>query len=89
MQQGVLAKIPAGVFKVLMATPVLSSWFGKKLLRGIGLADVRIALSGAAPLSTSMINWYRKLGLEILEGYGMTENFAYSHTSAIGHSKPG
>lgn len=89
MQQGVLGKISPRLFRGVMATPLVSNWFGNKLLRGIGLSDVRIALSGAAPLSTTIINWYRKLGLEILEGYGMTENFAYSHTSAIGHSKAG
>ena len=89
MQQGVLGKISPRLFKILIVTPLVSSWFGNKILQGIGLGDVRIALSGAAPLSTSMIKWYRKLGLEILEGYAMTENFAYSHTSAIGHSKAG
>lgn len=89
MQQGVLGKVSPRLLKLFMSTPIVSTWFGNKLLQGIGLSDVRIALSGAAPLSTSIINWYRKLGLEILEGYGMTENFAYSHTSAIGHSKAG
>jgi long-subunit acyl-CoA synthetase (AMP-forming) len=89
MQQAVLGKVSPGLFKLLINTPLVSRWFANKLLKGIGLSDVKIALSGAAPLSLTIINWYRQLGLEILEGYGMTENFAYSHTSAIGHSKPG
>src|SRR5690606_1331170 len=36
------------------------------------------------------INWYRNsLGLELLEGYGMSENFAYSHFSPAGERKEG
>ena len=36
-----------------------------------------------------LIAWYRDLGLELLEGYGMTENFNYSHLTQPGRSKPG
>jgi len=28
-----------------------------------------------------LVSWYRNIGLELLECYGMAENFAYSHTS--------
>ena len=34
---------------------------------------------GAAPLAPALIEWYAKLGVHIQEGYGLTENFAYSH----------
>jgi len=33
--------------------------------------------------------WYRRLGLELNEGYGMTENFNYSHMAMPGRSKLG
>jgi long-chain acyl-CoA synthetase len=33
--------------------------------------------------------WYRKLGLELLEGYGMTEQFALATTSLPGKSRVG
>lgn len=36
-----------------------------------------------------MLDWYRNLGLELLEGYGMTENFAYSHINKFGRSRTG
>jgi long-subunit acyl-CoA synthetase (AMP-forming) len=36
-----------------------------------------------------VIQWYRDLGLELLEGYGMSENFAYSHVSFPGRARPG
>jgi len=43
---------------------------------------VRLAGSGSAPVPKELINWYNNLGLKLLEGYGMTENFNYSHMSA-------
>jgi len=36
-----------------------------------------------------LILWYHKLGLELLEGYGMTENFNYSHLSRPGKARVG
>ena len=35
------------------------------------------------------LDWYRSLGLELLEGYGMSEDFAYSHMSEPGAVRVG
>jgi long-chain acyl-CoA synthetase len=35
------------------------------------------------------MGWYRSLGLELLEGYGMSENFCYSHMARPGRVRPG
>ena len=51
------------------------------MLKGLGLAHVRLAGSGSAPIPAELIEWYNKLGLHVLEGYGMSEDFAYSHMS--------
>jgi long-chain acyl-CoA synthetase len=59
------------------------------ILKGLGLNDVRLAGSGSAPIPAELLNWYRRLGLELLEGYGMTENFNYSHISKVGRCQPG
>ena len=48
-----------------------------------------LAISGSAPIPPDIIRWYRALGLELLEGYGMSENFAYSHVSVPGKSRIG
>ena len=53
--------------------------------------------TGAAPLPPAILDWYRGLGLELLEAYGMSENMAYSHftrpgqarTGYVGHANPG
>jgi long-subunit acyl-CoA synthetase (AMP-forming) len=61
----------------------VSGFIRRKLTRVLGMDRVRIGISGAAPLSTSLIAWYRRLGIEILEGYAMSENFANSHTTRL------
>lgn len=40
----------------------------------LGLDRVRVAISGAAPISSSILLYFRALGLDLREGYGMTEN---------------
>ena len=80
-QQGVNAKLPPAKQRVLFALPLVSRLVKRKILRGLGLDQTRVAVSGSAPLSPSIIAWYRSLGLNLLEGYGMTENFAVSHGS--------
>ncbi|MFO1267987.1 MAG: AMP-binding protein [Rubrivivax sp.] len=49
-----------------------------------GLADTRLAFTGLAPLPPEIVDWYRNLGLELLDVYGMTEDFCWSH-----YSRPG
>ena len=45
--------------------------------------------SGSAPISAELIAWYRNLGLDLMEGYAMTEDFAYSHGSLPQYNQPG
>jgi long-subunit acyl-CoA synthetase (AMP-forming) len=86
---GIQQKLPPKRQQVLFRLPVISGIVKRKLLAELGLDAVRYALTGSAALSPTIIAWYRDLGLELLEGYGMTENFAYSHFSRPGHSRIG
>ncbi|MEO8179117.1 MAG: AMP-binding protein [Deltaproteobacteria bacterium] len=88
-QSGVLHKLPAKKLDRLLGIPILSGIIKRKVLKGLGLDAVRIAGSGSAPLPPELMAWYRKLGLELLEGYGMTENFNYSHVSRQGQVRVG
>jgi long-chain acyl-CoA synthetase len=78
--QGVSAKMPPAKLNRLLSIPIIKGIVAKKVLTTLGLDQVKLAGSGSAPLPPSLIQWYRKLGLNLIEGYGMTEDFAYSHT---------
>ena len=88
-QHGVLQKLPKKKLDRLLKIPVVNKLIKKKILKGLGLDKVKLAGSGSAPLASDVLDWYRNLGLELLEGYGMSENFAYSHMSKPGRSKTG
>jgi long-subunit acyl-CoA synthetase (AMP-forming) len=88
-QQGVFAKMPPAKLDRLLRIPLLGRIVGRKVLKGLGLDQVRLAGSGSAPIPAELIAWYRRLGLNLLEGYAMTEDFAYSHTSSLAQNAPG
>ena len=88
-QHGVLQKLPKKKLDRLLKIPVVNKLIKKKILKGLGLDKVKLAGSGSAPLASDVLDWYRNLGLELLEGYGMSENFAYSHMNKPGRSRTG
>jgi len=55
----------------------------------LGLSKAKYIASGAAPLSVNIINWYMKLGIEIIQAYGMTEDCIVSHCNLPGRNKIG
>ena len=88
-QSGIFKKLPPEKLEKLLKFPLVNRVIKKKVLKGLGLEHVKFAGSGSAPLSDDTMAWYRKLGLELLEGYGMSENFAYSHMTKPGRSRIG
>ena len=61
----------------------------RKLRRHLGLAKVRHALSGAAPISPEVLRFFLAMGVVIHEAYGMTENTAIATTNYQGRVKFG
>ncbi|MDX1635730.1 MAG: AMP-binding protein [Marinobacter sp.] len=88
-QHGVFQKLPKKKLEKLLKVPVLNRIIKKKVLTNLGLQHVKFAGSGSAPLANDILEWYRGLGLELLEGYGMSENFAYSHMTKPGRARTG
>jgi long-chain acyl-CoA synthetase len=88
-QLGVFQKVPPKKLNRLLKIPIISGMVKKKVLTQLGLNHVRFAGSGSAPIPKEIIEWYRNLGLELLEGYAMTENMAYSHCTKPGEVRPG
>lgn len=88
-QQGVFTKMPPKKLDFLLSIPILGRIVGRKVLTGLGLDQVQLAASGSAPIPAELISWYRRLGLNLLEGYGMSEDFAFSHASTPDANAPG
>lgn len=88
-QQGVHAKMPPAKLKRLMRLPIIGGLVRRKILKGLGLDQCRIAAGGAAPMPPDVLNWYRDLGLDLIEVYGMTENCGVSHATLPGTCRPG
>ncbi|OLY75017.1 AMP-binding protein [Pseudomonas sp. ATCC PTA-122608] len=88
-QMGVYSKIPASRLDTLLRLPFIGKRVGHKVLAGLGLDAVRVAISGAAPVPEALLVWYRRLGLDVLEVYGMTESCGYSHVCRPGEQKLG
>jgi long-chain acyl-CoA synthetase len=87
-QQGVFAKVSPGKLQRLLRLPVLHRYIKRKILHELGLDRVRHAACGAAPLPLELLLWYRNLGLELAEGYGMTETLV-THFPNNGTVRPG
>ena len=88
-QQGVHHKLPPAKLDLLLSIPVIGGLLRRKLLKALGLDQCRFAAGGAAPMPVALLAWYRKLGLPINEGYGMTENLAVSHLTLPGRNQEG
>ena len=88
-QQGVFTKMAPAKLNRLLGIPFIGKLVAKKVLTGLGLDQTKLAASGSAPLPADLVMWYRKLGLKLVEGYGMTEDFAYSHTMTESLNQPG
>jgi long-chain acyl-CoA synthetase len=87
-QQGVFAKIPKAKLQRLLRIPVVAWYVRRRILQQLGLDTVRYAASGGAPLPLDLLLWFRKLGLELFEGYGMTETMI-THVPRPGATLPG
>jgi long-chain acyl-CoA synthetase len=73
-QQSILANISQRKLDQLLKIPVISSLVKRRLRMALGLNDVRLILTGAAPTPVALIRWFRQLDITIQEAYGMTEN---------------
>jgi len=89
-QTGVHTKVPPKKLRLLLSIPVIGKVVSKKIRTELGLNHARIFGSGTAPIATPLLRWYRRLGINISEGWGMSEtgglscvNYPYS-ASAIG-----
>ena len=88
-QQGVHGKMPAAKLQRMLKLPIIRGIVRKKVLTALGLDKCQFAAGGAAPMPPELLAWYSRLGLPIVEVYGMTENCGVSHATLPGVERPG
>ena len=77
-QTGVHSKIPPAKLDRLLSIPIVGGIVSKKIRRELGFENCRSFGSGSAPISPLTLEWYRKLGVNIGEGWGMSETSGLS-----------
>ncbi|MDP1540701.1 MAG: AMP-binding protein [Moraxellaceae bacterium] len=89
-QAGILKQLSQRKLDKLLAVPVLGRAVQYKIRKLLGLQNVRLAASGAAPIPQTTLQWFKDtLGLTIYEGYGMSENCAYASANLPGQIRFG
>lgn len=96
-QAGILKKLPQKKLDLLLKLPIISSIIKKKIKKTLGLQNARYIIVGAAPMPIPLMLWFEKLGITVLQGYGMTENNIYATVNmpganrwgSVGRAQPG
>ncbi len=96
-QLGILSKLPQAQLDSLLSNPATADITAKNLRLSLGLDQARGALTGAAPMPQTTKDWFKRIGIHIHEGYGMTENSAITtalnaydeRPGSVGQAQPG
>jgi long-chain acyl-CoA synthetase len=78
-QEGILARMPQDKLDRLLSIPIVSQIIKKVIRKRLGFKHTHLIVGGAAPIPVPLLAWFSRLGIEIRELYGMTENCGYSH----------
>jgi len=81
-------KLPPKKFNLLLSIPIVSGIIKKKLRQKLGLSDA-VTFAGAAPISVDLLEWFDRIGININQAYGMTEDSICSHFNLPGANKFG
>ncbi|MGK0371046.1 MAG: long-subunit acyl-CoA synthetase (AMP-forming) [Glaciecola sp.] len=76
-QMGILASMSQKKLNFLLSIPIVKNYISKKIRIKLGLQEARLCASGSAPIPEVTLNWFHRIGVNISEGWGMTENCAY------------
>lgn len=76
-----------GFTKKHLKANIFRPLFNKMLLSKLGLDQNRILICGAGPLSPQVFKQYQQLGLDFIQGYGLTETSPILTLNPISHFK--
>ena len=70
--------------------PIVLAFAKHPMVDDYNTDSLKVVFSGAAPLSAELGEQAAaRLGCDVVQGYGMTELSPVSHSTVVGHSKPG
>lgn len=72
-------KLPPKKLNTLLSIPIINNVIRKSIKKKLGLSKATHIYSGAAPISVDMLEWFSKIGVNIFQAIGMTEDCIYSH----------
>lgn len=72
---GLLEKMSQKKLDTLLHIPLVSALIKGKIKKGLGLSRASMIMTGASITPENLKQFYRKLGINLREVYGMTENF--------------
>ena len=72
-QAEILARIPNNKLQRILKIPLLGKMVAKKIRSQLGLDEAVLFFSGSAPIPPALLEWYRTIGIDISEAWGMTE----------------
>ena len=79
LREGVLKKLPQKKLNLLLSIPLISGIIKKSIRKKLGLANARQIVSSSAPISVEILKWFHKIGVPVVQAYGMTEDCVYAH----------
>ncbi|USD37699.1 AMP-binding protein [Ferrimonas sp. SCSIO 43195] len=77
-QKNIIAKVGNNKLNTLLGLPIIGAFVARKIRKQLGLNNARILGCGSAPVSPALLHWYGRIGMDITEAWGMTENAAYA-----------
>ena len=86
--RGIIRQVESSTFKRLLFNYGGKKIIGAALKKKLG-GRLRIMVSGAAPMEPSVIEGFRALGIEFLEGYGITETSPVVSCNRVGDVRIG
>ena len=82
-------KLPPKKLKTLLSIPIVNGIVKNSIKKKLGLSKATHIFSGAAPITVELLEWYKNLGINILQAYGMTEDCIYAHFNRNNANKLG
>lgn len=79
LREGILKKLPQKKLNLLLSIPIISGIIKKSIRKKLGLANAQEIVSSSAPISVEILKWFHKIGIPVVQAYGMTEDCVYAH----------